>query len=567
MSDSSKAPPLGKRVPAALLERLALAALLLLALVPRARELGAGFDRGVAGYQGAFFAIAAVNYERLGAGAAGGYPVLNVDLPGASPESALERKGELFVYTNHPPTMPLLAWTGVRVLGPAGWGEAWRSDSSPRGIELALRLPFLLLHMLGLLALWWIARVAFGAQVALITLALTVFMPISALYGTLVNYETPSLVFALFAVGCYGAYLRHGRTRELVGMGAGFAIGCSFTFAPAFFLPMLCVHSLLRRCWHQALRVGLVGGACALAPLALHSLWAGVLRERLGSIEGPLWSRVQVLVAPLLDGSVPVSVWAEAQVAHAFSAFGPALFAVSGVGLVLAVARLASGSVDAALRRGEWPRPSKEPIDLALPLFGGGLLYLFAFYRHTLEEQWVFLLYLAPGATLLAARALHATSMPLQRLRGGIAPLVLVVGTVMLFSLVRFEAWRAAERAPSRQDSAENFSTRVEAPLPETVGRELGQLLPPRTVGLHPAALGLNPAAAWYAWRSLLTAESPLDPRAGLELGRFGLGEAPRYFLLPDDPPDSVAPLMESLRPRLGEPDLVGANWKAWLLD
>ena len=554
------------RLPHRLLERLALVTLLLLALVPRARELGAGFDRGFGGYQGAFFAIAAVNYERLGLGAADGYPVLNVDLPGASPQAALERRDELFVYTNHPPTLPLLAWAGARALGSADLGRAWREDRAPRGIEPALRLPFLLLHMLGLLALWWVGRVAFGAQVALIAVALTVFLPVSALYGTLVNYENPSLPFALLALGCYGVYARSARPRALACMGAAFFVGCSVTFAPAFFLPPLCARSLWRRRWREAALVALVGGACVLVPLLLHGRLAGAVRAELGTGEGPLWARVQVLLEPLLDGSAPFGQWLRAQLAHASQAFGVVLSGLALIGLSWALGRALSPRLDVRARAREWPASGREDVDLALPLFCGGALYLFAFYRHTLDEQWPFLLYLAPAAALLGARAIHAVSLSLQRLRGGIAPLVLVVGSVMLFSLARFETWRAAERSPGRRDPGGPESG-PEAPLPATAGRELAQLLPPRAVGLHASALGLHPAAAWYAWRSLLAAESPLDPTPGLALLHFGLSDAPRYFLLPDDPPESAAPAIDGLRRNLGPPDLDRAGWKGWLLD
>jgi 4-amino-4-deoxy-L-arabinose transferase-like glycosyltransferase len=554
-----------------LLERLALAALLLLASVPRARELSATFDRGFGGYQGAFFAIAAVNYERLGLGAAQGYPVLNIDLPGGSVEAARERDEQWLVYSNHPPTMPLLAWAGAAALGPPGWQEAWRAKRSPPGLEGALRLPFLLLHLVGLLALWWVGRVAFGPQAALIALALTVFLPVSALYGTLVNYENPSLPFALFAVGCYGLYVRSGGPRALFGLGAGFLVGCSFTFAPAFFLPGLCLRSWCCKRWREGLLIALVGGAGALLPLLAHAALAEGLREsRPNAFEGPLWWRVRVLLEPLLDGSAPLSRWLGAQLEHAASAFGPLLFALAGIGLVVALLRALAPRFDGVCRRAEWPAQAAQPIDLALPLFCGGVLYLFAFYRHTLEEQWVFLLYLAPGAALLAARAIHCLSLPLQRLRGGIAPLVLVVGSVMLFSLVRFESWRAAERAPGPRDPG-GLAQGPQAPLPATVGGQLAQLLPPGAVGLHPSVLGLHPAAAWYAWRSLLPLEDPRDLEQRRSLRRLidGLGgqDEPLYLVLPDDPPESAAAQVEALRTDLGPAALAAAGWRAWPLD
>src|SRR5690349_22366462 len=71
-------------------ERCCVLALLLAALWPRARDLRAPFDREFEGAQGAFFAIGALNYERLGALRTGAYPVLNLDLgPRGDPRRSL----------------------------------------------------------------------------------------------------------------------------------------------------------------------------------------------------------------------------------------------------------------------------------------------------------------------------------------------------------------------------------------------------------------------------------------------------------------------------------------------
>ena len=556
--------------PVRMLERLALVALLLLALVPRARELGAGFDRGFGGYQGAFFAIAAVNYERLGPGVSDGYPVLNVDLPGGSLQAARERPEPRRAYSTPPPPRAGGGGWAVRARGPEGWGDAWREDGPPRGIEGALRLPFLLFHMAGLLLLWWVARRAAGAQVAALALALVVFLPVSALYGTLVNYENPSLLFALLAVAGYAGYLRSGRRRELVLVGLGMLLGCSFTYGPLFFLPALGLHALWRRRARVAAQVVLLGGVSGLTPLLLHACAAGALRERTGSGEGPVLARARVLFEPLLDGSVPLGTWIGAQFEHMARAFGPVFLGALLLALAVAVARALSRTFDARCRAGELPLDEREPLDLGTPLFAAGLLYLFAFYRHTAEEQWVFLLYLVPGAALLVARAAHGISAPLLRLRGGIGPLVLLVGSVMLFSLARFETWRAAERAPGPRD-VEGLELGPEAPLPRTAGGALAELLPPGAVGLHPEVLGLHTASAYYAWRSLLPTPGLPDPslRGALDdvFRRLGLQDAPLHFVLPDDPPESTAPTVNAQRAALGAPTLTAAGWSAWLLD
>jgi len=545
------------------LERAAVVLLLILATVPRARDLDSSFDRGFEGYQGAFFAIAAVNYERLGVGAFGGYPILNVDLPGGSLETAKQRPAEWLTYHNHPPTTPLLAWSALHWMGPEGWAEAWREGRSPRGVEIALRLPFLLLHLAGLLALWWLARVAFGTQVALLALALMTTLPVSALYGTLVNYENPSLVFALLAVGCYGAHVRSARKRHLVGMGLALGVGCAVTFAPAFFLPPLVLRSAWRRRWREAFSVGLVGGLACAVPLLLHDAWARHSLAAIGKAPLSIQSRAEVLLQPLFDGSMPIWDWLDAQWQHSGSAIGVPLVIAGLAGFALCAARALSSRMDGRLRALEWPRSAHTDVDLALPLLLGGSTYLLAFYRHTGEEQWPFLLYLAPGAALLAARAVHQLSGPLQRLRGGTAPLVLVAATLALPGLVRFEAWRFANRAPGPRDDTA-LEAGPDAPLPLTVGDSLAQLLPAGSVGFTPTQLGLNPASTWYAWRSLLPISAPDDPTPRAIADAVGLAAAARYLVVPVDPPPAARRALESFQENLGPPDVRTATWLAW---
>ncbi len=546
-----------------LLERVAVITLLLLALVPRVRDIASGFDREFEGYQGAFFAIAAVNYERLGLDAAGGYPIMNIDLPGGAPEAARQHPQQWFVYQNHPPTTALLAWGALELMGPGGWSEAWESDRSPRGIEAPLRFPFLLLHLAALAATWWVARVAFGSQVALIALALSVYLPVSAMYGTMVNFENPSLPFVLLAVGAYGLHVRTHSRRALAGMGCAFLVGCSVTFAPLFFLPPLVLRSCWRRRWKQAGRVALVGGlACAL-PILGHAALAQRSLEALEQTPVPIQERAQTLLAPLLDGSIPLSVWAPAQLDHASYTLGTILTIIAAMGLLICLIRGSSSSWDERLSQGEWPRQQGDDVDLATPLAFGAALLLFGYYKHTSEEQWSFWLYMAPAVAILAARALHQLSLPLQKLRGGIGPLVLAVGTLMLLSLANFEAWRARARNAGPQDRAE-LSSGPDAPLPATVGAQLAELLPPGSVGLHPSELGLNLASAWYAWRSLLPISSLDDPVPGIALDRLGLAEAPRMIVMPNYPAASAAPAILHLRTALGPADASVGDWQAW---
>lgn len=556
-------PTVPRTIPWPALERGAVLLLLLFALVPRGRDLGSTFDREFGGYQGAFFAIAAVNYERLGVDAFSGYPVLNIDLPGGSVEAARERTGEWIVYHNHPPTVPLIAWAAARAMGPEDWGESWRENRSPDGLEPALRLPFLLLHLLGLLAFWWLARTAFGSQTALIALALMSVLPVSAYYATLINYENPSLPFTLLAVACYGRYVRSGRLRELGALALAFAAGCSVTFAPAFFLPWLCLRSLLHRRWRETLLVGVAGGTACLMPILAHDAWAKSALDAIGRAPISITERARVLLGPLLEGEIPLWRWGALQLEHAVVACGWAVVAAAGIGFLLGASRALSRPLDQRLRRLESPRSATPDVDLALPLLAGGALYLFAFYRHTAEEQWPFLLYLAPGVVLLAARALNQVSRPLLHLHAGIAPLVVATSTIALPSLVRFEAWRFAGRIPGPRDPG-GLQRGPEAPLPSTAGRGIAEVLPPGALGIHPEVLGLTPAASWYSWRSLWPVDARVLPLAPEVLGGLALPGAPLFLLLPDDPPPSTAETIDSIRESLSEGELAAGRWRAW---
>src|SRR5205085_6554446 len=112
------------------------------------------------------------------------------------------------IYVNHPPTVPLLAWASARAFGPDGWGERWREGLPPIGIERALRIPSLALHVLGLVALWWAVRPAIGARAALLAVTLAGIAPVGVTYGPLVNYENAAMPFVLVALG---AWIRHAR--------------------------------------------------------------------------------------------------------------------------------------------------------------------------------------------------------------------------------------------------------------------------------------------------------------------------------------------------------------------
>src|SRR5689334_9690362 len=110
------------------LERLGVALLLLAAIVPRLRDVRAPFDRGVDGARGAEAVLAGLNYERLGLGAAGGYPVRNLDLGDRhdAEHRAWDRPERWLVDADQPPLVPLVAYKSIDVLSPRDWDDVWK---------------------------------------------------------------------------------------------------------------------------------------------------------------------------------------------------------------------------------------------------------------------------------------------------------------------------------------------------------------------------------------------------------------------------------------------------------
>jgi len=540
------------------LERLGVAAILAAALVPRLRDFNAPLDREFEGWQGAFFTIAAINYERLGFARTRGYPVLNVDLgERADAEHRLwDRPEHWFVYTNHPPTVPLIAWAGLKALAPEGWNEAWHEARGPQGFEPALRLPFVVVHVAGLVALWWAAKRAYGARTALIALALGAASPPSVLYATLANYEGPALLCVLLASGCFCAYLRDGKKRELALFAACMAAGAAVTWAPLFFLPAFVLHALLAR---KPVRAGLLlaaGGLAGLVPVAVHAVAAGSVQRMLGQPPAGIVARARELLAPLLDGSAPIGHWAVLQLERTLSWCTPGVVIVAAIGLVLAFARA---------RPGARARQGHGEVRLAPTLLFGAVLYLLAFYGHTLEPQHTFLLFPALGIVLCAAVALEAASPLLLRLRAGHAPLVLVTCTLCLLCAVRFNALRYEFRGDlAAKPPAGAVVPRL--PLPPETGAEFGTLVPPGSFSVYPSAVGLNLAPSLYAWRTQLPVSGPQDRKLAAA-PVLGLAHAPRFLLLPKEPLSAERASCDALRALASERVAIESpHWEAWRL-
>jgi len=534
--------------------------LVLAALVPRVRDVRAGFDRSFEGFQGAFFAMGALNYERAGFGAFGGYPIVNLELD-------LARPATWYTYENHPPTVPLLAWASVKALAPRGehgeaWSESWRAARAPHGIEPALRAPFLALHVLGLFALWWCVRQGARGSEALLALAILAALPISAVYGTLVNYENPSLAFVLLGTGCALRWMRAARRAALIGTTAFFAAAGAVTYAPVFFALGLGLWALARSGLRRGGAVLLAALGGTLAPLLVHGWFAHEALASIGRSSTPLAGRASLLWGPMFERESAPWHWLALQVERCAEHFTlPILLAATCGALLLAgraLARVRARRADIELTAGA--RPAAE-FSAAVPLACGGLLVMIGFYRHTFDPQTPFLLNLAPGAAALAAIALERARLALgPRAARSAAPAVALAGMLVLPGVLRTNELRARWRAPGPLDAPAGTQGPEQA-LPRTEGARIAELIEPGSVGLYPEAAGLTVATSYYAWRTLL----PLPLRA--LSAALGLARAPQYVLVPLRGEASRAPAVRELEAQLrarGAPVRENEHWAAW---
>ncbi len=512
--------------------------LFLIALLVRWPVWTGPFDREFDGFQGGFFATTTVNYERLGLDAADGYPIANVELDPERPDT-------WYVYPNHPPTVPWMAWGSARLFGPEGWREAWRDNRAPTGLEPSLRFPFGLAQIataLGLVA--FLACAGRGLAAALCGVAFA-FAPIEVGYAGLVNYEHPAMAAAVWTGVAVAAWCRSPGPWRVAGCALGAGAGTAVTFTPAFFLPGFALLALAHRgraAWKPILGLGLG----ALLPILLHRHFGGRVLAEFELSPDPLFDRVQRLLAPLLDGSLPFDRWLGIQVHSGLAYLGPELCLLGSTGLLLAAVSCARSSREARL-----------PAGMALALFAGGALAHVAFYKHTGDPQPSFLLNLAPGLAAGAGLALAAIVERLWPRRSALAALAPATILAIVGGL-RSDALIAPWRAPS---SDQPGSPALD--LPRGRGAPHAQRVPAGPVAWYTASRGRTPPTFFHAWRTMLPVV-PTDASyaaAQGQLERFDQGNLPLVLALPKRPPAKAASETTALAERLAAdyPELFAA--------
>ncbi len=560
-------------------ERLIVLAILLVSLAARSRDLAAPFDREFEGAQGAFFAIGAVNYERLGLWRSGGYPVVNIDLgPVGGPTRAGSDLRDLraprdtrdlrdepstwYLYANHPPLVPLLAWSALRVGDPEGLDRSAKDHAAPANIEPWIRAPFLAAGILALFALWWAIREAAGPRRAALALGVASLLPISVIYGTLVNYENPALVCILFAVGYFARWMRDQGARSLAGVALWMAAGSVVTYSALFFLPALALVVAVHLGWKRALWFSLASGSVGLVPIVAHGAWSAIVHARLGLVARTMPDRARELLSPLLDGSESLGHWALLQFTRVGQWFTVPVALCAALGAVLWLAHGLRG------RFGPKP-PAQDPekaLNLEPALLAGAALFLLANFRHTLDPQHTFLILLIPAVAGFAALALDHVASALARRGMGALPIALLVSALAMQGLQRANDLRFDFRSSANESQAERAPPLL--PLPNITGAEFASLVAPGDFGIHPACMGLNnPAVSFYAWRSLWAVKDPEDTQPWAVARFIGLGGRRHVLLLPKHPWPAIAEAVGKLERTWAKdiaPDRESENWRAW---
>ena len=538
------------------LEQAAAFVLIMAALLPRARDLTAPFDRGTCGFQGAFFALAAVNYERLGFEFGSGFPVLNLDVPLADDGAPQLDPQHAYVYPNHPPIVPWLAWSSARLLAADGWNEAWRTGAAPSGLEVALRLPFFAFHIVGLVAFWALLRRATGRGAALFGLAIFATVPIEIVYAALVDYEAPALCAVFLGLVAGLGYLRSGRQRELWSAALAFGLAVAITYGPLPFLIVLpwCGWRLGER--RRAAALAGATGVFSVAALVTQGLYVRSAMSALGRPVDALETRARHLLEPLWDGTAPIGTWLVRQGTHALAYIGPALLCAAACAFLWRIAFQLRGPRQAV--------STEKRSNIGIPLTIAGVAVLFAFYRHTLEPQYVFLLWVVPGLVALVAELVADLTTPLLRLRAGLAPFVVLAGLLVLPGLAGATRLRHELRAPLGDRS---FGAAPELAGPAELGATIQGLVPPGRPVVAPAALGFNLAVSWYAWRTVLPAA---NAGAAAALANAVGIEAEPILLTPAEPPPSAQSAVEAFESDAhahGYRSTESEGWRVWRSD
>jgi len=107
-----------------------------------------------------------------------------------------------------------------------------------------------------------------------------------------------------------------------------------------------------------------------------------------------------------------------------------------------------------------------------------------------------------------------------------------------------------------------------DVPLPKTAGERIAEVLPAGAIGLVPRAMGTTLPTGFYAWRTLLGVDEENWELRLATIDALGLGDRPRYILLPVDPPEAARAFAHrhrtNLEAKFGVPVAANETWEIW---
>ncbi|MEY2745780.1 MAG: hypothetical protein RL112_822 [Planctomycetota bacterium] len=463
-----------------------------LALLVGLVDLAKPLDRGMGGWQAAFFALAARQYEAHGAFEHRGHPSVAIHGALVSKDDLRRAPGGALVYANHPPMAPLLAWASTRALA----DEGWHLRAGIEGLQWMVRLPFLLLHALGAALLLALLRPATGEFGACLGTGIFCLLPVEVLYGSHPNFEHLALVPILLALrAAWRMAWRIGGEGACVAWMA--LAGCT-TWMPLFFAPAIALVLATRLPWRAVARTTLACALACAAPLALHV----ALARGLGLEGGGALDRALELARPLELGAL----WSSLVDWHGPLAWLVVATPIAALGLHLVARREG--------RPATWHGAAARWTDAFAPgwaLCLGALAYLLGFGRHALEDnQGIFQLAVAPGACALVAGLPRGLASLRDALGGRLPRAAHLAATAAL-------AWFALESACELGFKAHWARAAVhDAGAPDV---DSSRVPPAARPGLRALFLGeLDAAAARMRWRAAgahwtRPAPSALGPR------------------------------------------------------
>jgi len=464
-----------------LLQRLGVVALLLAAAFPRAKHLESSFDRGADGERGAAAALAQLNFERL------------PDLEDAITAIEIPAGTDRYEGLGDPPWQPLIRYSrsaleldhrleasSFRFLGI----KAAEPDAP---VEFAVRVPFLMLHILALFVFWLAIATAMGGQVALLSLAFLAVMPPALAYGSLTGTENFALLFSSLLLGLYARHLQKGERWSLGLLAPASLIavlGAPETLALVALLP---IHALVAK----RVRIGVVAALLMWTPLAF--IYSDYGSTELSSMINPL---------PLLEArGDSVFSFLSALLRDASSQFTPIALGLAALGIGLRLSRSLNSRWAARLDALEFPKVTARRIEVALLLVGFGVVGALI----SPETGGPRLLLLSPAVAFGIALFLQQVTRPIAAMRAGIAPLVVIASLIAMPCLARFGLFENRVRGGA---------------TPREVGAEIRALeLDPDLLCVIPVSVAQGPALEFYARRTLV----PQDYLDRAEAGNYAV--------------------------------------------